>query len=46
MKWRFGWVNYKVGLLQRKFWFHWWTPSWHEDRGSYVSIGLWMIASF
>lgn len=27
----------------KKFWFHLWTPIWHEGRGPYVSIGLYFV---
>lgn len=34
-------VHYGVRRLREfKFWFHWWTPVWHEGRGPYISIGL------
>ena len=28
------------------FWAHWWTPTWHDGRGPYVSIGLGFFAVY
>ena len=28
---------------ERKFWFHFWTPTWHRGRGPYLSIGLYFV---
>lgn len=41
---RVGQVNYALVLLPRRFWWHIWTPPWHQGRGPYISIGLWVIA--
>ncbi len=38
--WHRGRVNYALGWGRVGFWWHWWTPDWHEGRGPYVSIGL------
>lgn len=39
-------INYAVGILPRRVWWRHWIPTWHEGRGSYVSIGLWVIALY
>lgn len=26
-----------------RFWFQWWTPIWHDDRGPYITIGIGVI---
>ena len=37
-------VNYAVDFRRDfGFWFHAWTPSWHEGRGPYITIGLWFV---
>lgn len=30
----------------RGFWFHWWTPVWHEGRGPYITIGCGLFAFY
>ena len=32
--------------LKYYFWAQWWTPTWHEGRGPYISIGLGIIAIY
>lgn len=39
-------VNYTLGILPRMWWWQIWTPCWHEGRGRYVSIGLWLVALY
>ena len=39
-------VNYTVRWLPRMWWAHLLTPIWHEGRGPYVSIGLWVVALY
>lgn len=29
-----------------RFWLHIWTPTWHEGRGPYVSIGVYEFAFY
>ena len=43
MKHKPGW---SVKFLPKEFWWHWWTPSWHEGRGPYISIALFVISIF
>ena len=33
------WWTIKIGIVKNP-WIILWTPSWHENRGPYVSIGL------
>lgn len=40
-----GHVNYAV-RRNTGWWFHFWTPSYHEGRGPYVSIGLGFFALY
>ena len=47
--WRRGrrYVNYAIRRLdQPGYWFHAWTPPWHEGRGPYLSIGLGRVAVY
>lgn len=30
----------------RRCWLHLWTPSWHEGRGPYLSLGLGRLAIY
>jgi len=30
----------------RGFWWHIWKPRWHEGRGYYITIGLWLIGFY
>jgi len=39
-------VNYAIKFLPKKFWYEYWTPVWHKDRGPYISIGLWIVAFY
>jgi hypothetical protein len=41
-----GKINYAINLLPRRFWFELWKPTWHEGRGYYISIGLWIVAFY
>jgi hypothetical protein len=36
-------VNYAIRLKPTGFWWHWWTPIWHEGRGPYISIGCGLV---
>lgn len=50
-KTRYKTVAHKVGytlLLRRRiaWWLCLWTPSWHEGRGPYISLGLGFIAFY
>lgn len=31
---------------RRGWWLHLWTPSWHEGRGPYLSVGLGLVAVY
>ncbi len=50
MTWKHGKVNYAIrrlhGKLYHKFWIEVWTPTWHEGRGPYISIGLGFISFY
>jgi len=48
MKWRPHGppVSYAVKSIERGFWFHFWTPMWHDARGPYVSIGCGRLAFY
>lgn len=37
-------VNYGLRWLPRRWWWQVWTPVWHEGRGRYVTVGLWLVA--
>lgn len=42
-------VNYAVNILprhQRKVWCDCWLPAWHEGRGRYLSLGLWLVVVY
>jgi len=43
--WKRTGVNWKVKLAPKnqrggQYWFHWWTPVWHEERGPYITMGI------
>jgi hypothetical protein len=38
------WAIRRQDMKPRKFWLHWWTPAWHDGRGPYISIGLWLFS--
>lgn len=38
--------HWYVRAEKRGFWASWWTPAWHEGRGSYVSLGLGLFAIY
>jgi hypothetical protein len=38
--------RWHVRPLPRAWWWHIWVPRWHEGRGPYVSIGLWVVALY
>ncbi len=42
------WRGYPIGSATRAsgFWVHAWTPTCHEGRGPYVSIGLGWVALY
>lgn len=46
MRWPHEKVNYAIEWLKPMGrdhnWIHLWTPIWHEGRGPYISIGLWL----
>jgi len=33
-------------LARKKFWLDIWTPSWHQGRGPYLSVGLYFFAIY
>lgn len=37
---------YAIDLFPLKFWWEVWKPVWHENRGHYISIGLWFVAFY
>jgi hypothetical protein len=39
-------VTYAFRFLNRHFWVNAWTPIWHDGRGPYISIGLWLFAFY
>lgn len=41
-----GRVTWGLALWPRAWWWAWWTPVWHEGRGPYLSIGLYVIAVY
>jgi hypothetical protein len=44
MKRKHGKVNYDLSFGRFKsFWFHAWTPVWHEGRGPYITIGFFFV---
>jgi len=43
--WKIAGVNWKVKFAPKnqqghRYWFHWWTPVWHEERGPYITMGV------
>ena len=46
MHWPHEPVNYAIKWLRPKennhTWIHLWTPIYHEGRGPYISIGIWL----
>lgn len=41
-----GRVNYGFLLFPRRWWWEIWKPIWHEGRGRYYSLGLWVVALY
>lgn len=45
LKWRYLFKNIKYGFKifkePHRFWFILFTPTWHNKRGPYISIGFW-----
>lgn len=39
-------VNYGIGIWPRRWWWMRWLPSYHEGRGNYLSVGLWVVAIY
>lgn len=35
-----------IRFMPKRFWFHFWTPKWHEGNGPYLSAGFWVFAVF
>ncbi len=46
MTWKHGKVNYSIKFGWKGFWLEIWTPSWHEGRGAYITIGLGFISFY
>jgi hypothetical protein len=39
--WRFWGVNFKVEFVKKcEFWFTWFTPKWHNNRGPYLTTKI------
>jgi hypothetical protein len=52
-KWAFVFLNKSAYIthtyfrqMGKRFWFHFWTPKWHEGRGPYLSVGLGIVAIY
>ena len=46
MRWPHEHVNYQLEFTRgasRGWWLCLWTPVWHDGRGPYVSVGLWIM---
>lgn len=41
-----GKVNYAIDIFPKEFWFKMWKPTFHEGRGHYISIGIWLFAFY
>ena len=37
-----GW-SIRFSRKSEGFWCDFWTPTWHDGRGPYLSIGLWFV---
>lgn len=46
IKFNKGRVIYAIGFLPKRFWFESWLPSWHNGRGKYFTLGLWLISIY
>ncbi len=39
-------ATWRIKLMPRGFWIHAWTPTWHEGRGPFLSIGIYLFAVY
>lgn len=39
-------AKWEIKFMPKRFWFHFWTPVWHERRGPYLTCGLWIVAIY